>query len=170
MVDALRDRRVHRVLADVSFGPMIVSTEIFILRQPPPLEFVDVSHIPRPRNDFSTTSHGLRIRRHHTDRSNVVQNVLGPDRLGADPGLGERNVFRDVFREVVARHGHVEVLFDRVGRVGTCRVGAAWQDVGLLDQRDQIWGVAAACAFDVVGVDCAPFEGCCGLLDEAGFV
>jgi hypothetical protein len=30
--------------------------------------------------------------------------------------------------------------------------------------------VAAACAFDVIGVDCAAFEGCCGLFDEAGFV
>jgi hypothetical protein len=30
--------------------------------------------------------------------------------------------------------------------------------------------VEVLCAFDVIGVDCAAFEGCCGLFDEAGFV
>ena len=40
----------------------------------------------------------------------------------------------------------------------------------MFDDGDDVWCVAAAGAFGVVGVDCAVFEGGDGGFDEAGFV
>lgn len=62
------------------------------------------------------------------------------------------------------------MLFDRVGGVRAGRVGAAGEDVGFLHEGDEVGRVAAAGAFDVVGVDCSSFECRRGAFDEAGFV
>ena len=45
-------------------------------------------------------------------RAEVVQDVLGGDRLAADAALGERDVLRDARVEMVAHHQHVEMLVD----------------------------------------------------------
>ena len=42
----------------------------------------------------------------------VVQDVLGGDRLAADAALGERDVLGDRRIEVMAHHQHVEMLVD----------------------------------------------------------
>lgn len=170
MADPLRNGRVNRILTHIPLNPMIIRPLGLVLRQPTPQNLIDVRHVPRPRHHLTTPPHGLRVRGHHANRPQIVQHVLGTYGLGSNPRLGERDVLRDVFRQVVARHGHVEVLFHRVGGVRAGRVGAAGEDVGFLDQGDEVGRVPAAGAFDVVGVDCPSFESRRGAFDEAGFV
>ena len=74
--------------------------------------------------DLADAAHRLRVRRHHRERAEVVQDVLGGDGLAADARLGEGHVLGDRRVEVVADHQHVEVLVDGVDRVRPRRVGA----------------------------------------------
>jgi hypothetical protein len=60
--------------------------------------------IPGAENDFATAAHGLRVGRHHTDGTKVVQDVFCCDSLGANTGLGEGDIFRDVLAQMVADH------------------------------------------------------------------
>ena len=46
------------------------------------------------------------------ENAQVVQNVLGGDRLGADAALGEGDVLGDRRVEMVADHQHVQMLVD----------------------------------------------------------
>ena len=68
---------------------------------------------------------------------------------------------------MVADHQHVEMLFQRVHRVGHRWVGAGGDHVGVGGDFNDIRGVAAACAFGVKGVDGAAFDGGQGVFDEA---
>lgn len=70
----------------------------------------------------------------------------------------------------MARHHHVEMLVNRVGGIRLRRVGTTGKNVGVLDERYHIWSMASASALDVIGMDCAALEGCCGPLDEARLV
>ena len=170
MAHPLRDGRVDGVLADVALHPEIIRVRALVLLQRASLHLVLVRRVPRPQNDLATAAHGLRVRGHHADGAEVVQHVLGGDGLGADSRFRKSDVLGDVAREVVADHEHVEVLVQRVERVRPRRVRAAGQDVGVLDDGDDVWRVAAAGAFGVVGMDGAAGDGLNRLLDEAGLV
>jgi hypothetical protein len=85
--------------------------------------------------DFADPAHGLRVGRHHRDRAEVVQDVLGGDGLAPDARFGEGHVLGDRRVEVVADHQHVEVLVERVDGVGR---------VGLVDDGSTLaWPTAA---------------------------
>ena len=99
-----------------------------------------------------------------------MQDVLGGDGGGPDPGLGEGEVLGDGRVEVVADHQHVEVLLDGVDGVRPRGVGGRGQHVRLGDHRDHVRGVAAAGAFDVEGVDGAAGDGGEGVAEESGLV
>ena len=109
-------------------------------------------------------------RRHHREHAQVVQHVLGGDRLAPDPALGERQVLGDARVEVMADHQHVEVLVDRVDGVGHGRVGRRRQHVRQARDLDDVGRVAAARAFGVEGGDGAALERGDRVLDEARFV
>ena len=79
-------------------------------------------------------------------------------------------ILRDVRVEVVADHQHVEVLLDRVDRVGPGRVGRRWQDVIEGGDPDDVRRVASPGALGVVGVDRPPGDRRQGVLQEAGLV
>lgn len=167
---ALRDGRVDRVLADVPLGPEVISARPRVLGQGTALDLVLVRRVPRPEDDLAAAAHGLRVGAHHGDGAEVVQHVLGRDGLGPDPRLGEGHVLGDVAAQVVAHHEHVEVLVQRVARVGPRRVRRARQHVGVLDDADDVGRVAAARALRVVRVDGAPLEGRDGRLHVPGLV
>ena len=170
MANTLRQRRINRILADIPLNPMVVRRCILVFRKLATLQLILMRRVPRADNHFTAATHGLGIRGHHTDGSGVVEHVFGGDGFRADTAVGEGDVFGDVLGQVVAGHYHVEVFVDCVAGVWFRWVGTTGEDVDVFDQGDHIGGVTTAGAFDVVCVDGATLEGCCGSLDEAGFV
>ena len=65
-------------------------------------------------DDFTDTSHGLRIARHHAKHAQVMQDIFGSNRLGANPALREGYILRYLRIQMVAHHEHIQVLGNRV--------------------------------------------------------
>ena len=62
------------------------------------------------------------------------------------------------------------MLVEGVACVWACGISAAGKDVGKLDHGDDVWCVATACTFGMVGMDCAAFKCGDGGFNEAGLV
>jgi hypothetical protein len=88
----------------MSLNPEVICACTFIFFQSPALHFVFVRCVPGSENHFAATAHGLRVRGHHADSAQIVQHVFGGYGFGADAGLGEGDVFGDIFGEMVADH------------------------------------------------------------------
>jgi hypothetical protein len=129
-----------------------------------------VRGLPGADDHFADPAHRLRVRRKHREGAQVVENVLGGDRLAPDPRFGKRDVFGNRRVEVMAHHQHVEVLVDRVDGVRARRVGRRRQHVRLAARPDDVGRMAAARALGVVRVDRAAADRVERRLDEAGFV
>ena len=99
-----------------------------------------------------------------------MEDVLGSDRLGADPTLGEGDVGGHFRIEVVTDHDHVEQLGQGIHAVGQRRVGRAGKHVEFAGDLEEVRRVAAARAFAVVRVDRPALEGGDRVFDEPGFV
>ena len=84
MAHPLRHGRVDCVFADIALDAEIVGARSFILLQRATLEFVLVRRVPCAEDDFAAAAHGLRVRGHHADGAEVVEDVFGGDGLGAD--------------------------------------------------------------------------------------
>ena len=167
--DAVGNRRVDRVLGDVALHAQVV-VACRIARQRAALRLHLVRRLPGADDHLADATHRLRIRRQHRERAEVVQDVLGRDGLAADARLGERDVLGDRRVEMVADHQHVEMLVDRVDRVGARRIGRRRQHVRRAGRLDDVRGVAAARALGVIGVDRASGDRRERGLDEARFV
>ena len=63
---------------------LTVSISPFIFLQSPTLLLVLVRSVPRPRNDFTASTHGLGVRAHHADSAHVVQDVFGSNRFSSN--------------------------------------------------------------------------------------
>ena len=166
----MRDRGVDGVFCDVALDAKIVVVLALVFRQGAALLLHLVGGLPGADDDFAEPAHGLRIRRHHRERAEVVQNVFRRDGLFADAAFGEGEIFGDRGIEMVAHHQHVEMLVDGVAGERPRRVGGGRQHVLQAGDLDDIRRVAAAGAFGVEGVDGAALEGLHGILDEAGLV
>jgi len=103
----------------------VLHTCTLIFRQPSALSLIMVRYAPGPKDNFAAATHRLGVRGHHADSTEIVQDIFRCDGLCSDPRLGEADVFRDVLREVVACHSHIEVFFNGVRSVWACRVRAA---------------------------------------------
>lgn len=170
MRHALRARRVDGVLTHIPLNAEVVRARALVLGEGAAPDLILVRGMPRAQHDLATPPHGLRVGGHHANRAAIMQHVLRRDRLRANPRLGEGHVLGDVARQVVADHEHVEVLVERVARVGARGVRAAGQDVGVRDDGDDVGRVPAAGALGVVGVDGAARDGGEGGLDVPGLV
>ncbi len=93
--DAVGDRRVDRVLRDVALDAEIVVARRRRGAERAALLLHLVRGLPGPQDDLTRPTHRLAVRRHHRDRAEVVQDVLGRDRLAPDAALGERHVLGD---------------------------------------------------------------------------
>src|SRR3546814_3903467 len=47
---------------------------------------------------LANPAHGLAVRRHHREGAEIVQDVLGGNRLAADAAVGEGDVFRNALK------------------------------------------------------------------------
>lgn len=99
-----------------------------------------------------------------------MEYILGGDGLCANSALGKGYVLGDVLGQMVAHHEHVEVLVERVTRERPCWVRRRRQHVLVLNDRDDVWGVAASSTFSVVRVNRPTLERGDGRLDEARLV
>ena len=170
MVDPVDPRRVDRVLRDVALDALVVVPGAGVLGQRAALGLHVRGHLPGPGDRLADPAHALGVRADHRDRAEVVEHVLGGDRLAADPRLGERDVLGHAGVQVVADHDHVEVLVERVQRVGVRRVRRGRQAVRLAGDADDVRRVAAAGALRVVRVDRAAADRVHRVLEEAGLV
>src|SRR3546814_2793127 len=72
----------------------------------------------------------LAVRRDDRERTEIVEDILGGDRLLADTAFGEGEILGDRRIEMMADHQHVEMFVDRVDRERTGGVGRRGDDVG----------------------------------------
>jgi hypothetical protein len=174
MTETLGNGRVDGVFAYIPLHSEVVTTTLAagcsIFRQCAPLQLILVRRIPCAQNDLATAAHGLRVGAHHADGAEVVQDILGGNGLCADAALGKGYVLGDILGQVVAHHEHVEVLVEGIARIRPRRVRGRREYIGVLDDGDDVWGVAATSALGVVGVYSAILERVDGGLDEAGLV
>ena len=93
--DAVRDRRVDRVLGDVALDAEVVVAPALAGKRgrAAPSSCAAVCQVRMI--DLADAAHRLAVRRHHRERAEVVQDVLGRDRLLADAALGEGDVLGD---------------------------------------------------------------------------
>ena len=164
--DAVRDRGVDGVFGDVALDAKIVVVAL-VLRQRAALLLHLVGGLPGADDDFAEPAHGLRIRGHHRQRAEVVQDILRRDGFFADAAFGEGEILGDRGIEMVAHHQHVQMLVDGVAGERPRRIGRGRQHVLQPGNLDDVRRVAAAGAFGVEGVDGAALERLHGVLDEA---
>jgi len=170
VADTLRQRRINCIFTDIPLDAMVIRSSIIILRERASLLLILMRRIPSTEDNLTAAAHCLRIRRHHTDSTCVVEHVFSLDGFSADTAVCEGDVFRDVLGQVMAGHDHVEVFVDRVASVWLGWIGGARKDIGMLNKSNHIWGMASTGTFNVIGVDCAAFECRCSAFDKTGFV
>jgi hypothetical protein len=79
--------------------------------------WTSVGGLPSARDGFSYSTHRLAVAGHHGKSAEVLQEVLGGDRLATNAGFREGDILGNLGVEVMTNHEHVEVLVDRVFRV-----------------------------------------------------
>src|SRR3546814_1888208 len=80
-------------------------------------------------------AHRLAVRRDNRERTEIVEDILGGDRLLADTAFGEGEILGDRRIEMMADHQHVEMFVDRVDRERTGGVGRRGDDVGRSEEH-----------------------------------
>ena len=167
MADAVGNRGVDGELGHIAFDAAVV-VSVAVAHQTirakggqfAALLFHFVRGLPAAHDDLAHTAHGLRVRREHADRTEVVQDVFGSDGFFADAALSKRQIFGDGRIQVVAHHQHVHVFVQGVDGVGACGVGGGGQHIGLAHHFQNVRCMAATRALGMESVDGAPLE--CG--------
>ncbi|MDT4835700.1 hypothetical protein FQZ97_693740 [compost metagenome] len=167
--DAVRDGGVDRVLGDVALDAEVVVARA-VFRQCAALALHLVGRLPGADDHLAHAAHGLAVAAHHADGAHVVQDVFGRDGLAADAAFCEGQVFGDARVQVVAHHQHVNVLVERVDRVGHGRVGGAGQEVGLAHHAQDVGRVTASGTLGMERAEAAALGGRDGVLHEARFI
>ena len=169
MCDAVGDGRVDRVFRDIATNAQIVVVTR-LSRKRPALALHLVGGLPCADQHFANAAHRLAVRRDNRERAEVVQDIFGGNGLAPDAALGKGHVLGDRLVEVVADHQHIEMLFERVHRVGPRRVCAGRDHIAQARQLDNVWRMAAARALGMEGMDRTILEGGNRVLDKAGLV
>ena len=166
----MRDRGVDGVFGDVALDAEIVVVLAFVLRQRAALLLHLVGGLPGANDHFAEPAHGLRIRRHHRERAEIVQDVFGRNGLFTDPAFGKGEIFRDRRVEMVTHHQHVEMFVDGVAGERPRRIGRGRQHVLQARNFNDVRRMTAAGAFGMEGVNGTALERLHGIFDETGFV
>ena len=87
-------RRVDRQLGEVAQDAEVVVAAATVPAAARRIRFILSAVWYSAREALADPAHRLRVRRVHREDAEVVQHVLGGDRLGPDAALGERHVLR----------------------------------------------------------------------------
>ena len=166
MRNAVGNRRVDGVLADVALGAeVVVAGAVFWQGAALLLHLVGV--LPGADDDLAHAAHGLAVAAHHADGAQVMQDIFSRNRFFADAAFSKGQVFGNRRVQVVADHQHVHMLVQRVDGVGHGRVGGRWQKVRLADHAHDVRRMATARAFGVKGAQAAALGGLDGVFHNA---
>ena len=102
----MRNGRIDGIFRDVALHASIVVVAL-LLRQTPALTFHFVGSLPGTKNHLTDSPHGLRIRTHHANGTQVVQNILCSNGLRTDARLRKRDILRQAGIEVMTDHEHI---------------------------------------------------------------
>ena len=169
MTDPVRNGGVDRVLCQIALCAAVV---VFrrVVRERAALGLHLVRGLPCSHDHFAHSTHGLGIRRHHAQRAEIVQHVLGADGFRSNPRFRERQVLGDIRTQVVADHQHVQVLLNGVDGERASRIGRRRQRILETSHLDDVRRVATAGSLGMVGVDRSPADGANRVFDEPGLV
>jgi len=112
-------------------------------------------------------AHGLRIRRHHRQRTEIMQDIFCRDGLLADAAFGKRKILGDRRIEMVADHQHVQMLVDGVAGGRPRRIGEGRQHVFQAGDLDDSGAWPAPAPSVMEGVNGAALEGFYRVFDKA---
>ena len=121
--NAVRNRRINRVFRHVAFYSEIIVVLAFIFGQCAALHFHFMRCLPRPCDDFTDTTHRLRIRTHHAKNAQIMQNILCCNGFRANPRVRKSHIFWNIFVQMVTNHEHIEVFINRIDGKRACRIG-----------------------------------------------
>ena len=158
MVEAMGDGGVDRHLGDVALQAGVVVAAVVAFEHTP-LHLHLVGGLEGAGDHLTHAAHGLGVAGNDAESAQVVKDVFGGDGFAANPRFSKGHVLGNRGIQVVAHHQHVEVLLERVARVGPGGIGAAGQHIGFTANADDVGGMAAASAFGVEGVNRAAFDG-----------
>src|SRR6202008_3960364 len=167
--NALSNRRIDCVLRDIASGSEIVVVALLV-GQSTELLLHLVRRLPGADDHFSYATHGLTVRGHDRNGTEVMQNVLGGDGLLAYTTLCKGDILRNAPVQVMGDHYHVEGFIGRVDRVGPGRRRRRWNHVGLAAHLDDVRSVSPARSFRVERVNGPTFEGRHSIVDKPGLV
>ena len=127
--------------------------------------------LERPPHGLADPAHALGVGREHRDDPEVVQDALGGHREGPHPLPQDAGIAGPRSRlEHVHGRDHREVLGLGADAEGHRRVGGRREHALAAREREQVGGVAAADALDVVEVHGPPGEHARGVGHEQGLV
>lgn len=92
--DAKSAGGVDGVFGDVALDALIVAEPCRLLGKAATLTFHLVGELPCAADHFVDTPHALTVGTEHRNRADIVEHILGGDRLGADTAFGKGNIFR----------------------------------------------------------------------------
>src|SRR6185312_4213858 len=128
------------------------------------------SELPCPAYDLGDAAHSLAVRSEHGDRTQVMEDIFGGDGLSADAAFGKGDVLGYGGIEVMAHHGHVEMLIECVHGIRIGGVGGGGKAVHLTRNANDVGRMSASCPFGVIHMNGAPPDRGERVFEKAAFI
>ena len=126
--------------------------------------------LPSANDDFSNSSHCLRIRRHDAYCTHVVQEIFCRDRFLANARFGKLDIFRNVFVELMTHHQHIFVFIKCVDGIVTGRICRSGQNIVITAHFENVRCMSPTSSFSMEGVNNTVFKRRNGSFHKPSFV
>mmetsp|Transcript_16530 Transcript_16530/g.24402 ORF Transcript_16530/g.24402 Transcript_16530/m.24402 type:complete len:321 (-) Transcript_16530:353-1315(-) len=161
---SMRDTRIDGILGDVTLDTLIVhETErtIHPHSELPCLIFLQLTtlylhlmrSLPCTRNHLTHATHRLRIARNNGDRTHIVQNILGSNRLPTNARLGKGHILLKRLIQMMTHHKHIQMLIDGIGSVRPRWIRTARNHIHRTTHSNNIRGMSTTRTLTVVGMN-----------------
>src|SRR5262249_12290295 len=100
--------------------------------------------LPGSEDNLANTPHRLRVRGYHGDGAQIVQDILGCDRLGSNTRLSKGDIFWNRLGQMMANHYHGHMLVKSVGCVRPSGIRGRRKHTRLRDNTDDIRRMATS--------------------------